>query len=745
MYGIYQYLERLSSNISSKKTTETTETSSYPPIPPCFKTTLQPFMLRLRTEIHSPDVRICLVACNYSSIMKATVGVEDEWGTAYFSRILGPTMCRYESTSASNNAIESDGSKQATSVKAKSDSLANLTLNELLAETEDLLRQLDSGSYDPQAFTQNEDLSPTPNLPCILKDSAKINGVASPANPSHASLIIILQVVFSSVRHVRRTSSKFIALKLMHRIALYSSDEIRLERIVPFITSLLLDSEAIIRALAITILTSVLSLVRTFPPSDAQLFPRYVFKKVAHLITDTSLIVRVAFARNIATLSETSLRFLDIGHAVSLYDAVSGTVSRADEEDMAPVFSEDTANLLGTGVSPEKKESNPSSEEDNGTVLIRNTYDSDLAALHEVVLRWVVHITTDASDHSSQSKQALLKDLPRLCNFFGTEYSFNILPQILAFFNDRKDWQLRASVCRHLPTICVVVGRAATEQFVVPCIESALNDDEEQVVVAALACLTTLISASLLSRASLLGSEASPASHYTDGRPRREKPGVIKKSAALLLHPKDSIRRSTASFIFYCWKHLGPIDTHAFTSKILLPYLQYNPSFESLEHLISCLKAPTTSPGPAGEKSKSEMTTMDINGEIEFSVKLARSFSVPSQWLNEPTSPSMPIWYESLQRLALSNSQVIDPCFSLGLKAVGQGESYCFFMDSLFLIDLNSFMPRCVVYGINIPFSSQPTNQQLVTSWLKDKDLASISKDDAELKTFLSRPEVSFE
>ena len=675
-----QYLERLSSNIS-KKTTETTTTtetssSSYPPIPPCFKTTLQPFMLRFRTEIQSPDVRISLVASHYSSIMKATVGVEDEWGSAYFSRILGPSMCGYESVSKSNSETKSDRSKQATSGKAQPDSPTNLTLNELLAETEDLLRQLDSGSFDPQAFTQKDVLSPmpNPNLPCILKDSAKINGSSPPTNPSQASLIIILQVVFSSVRHVRRTSSKFIALKLMHRMALYSSDEIRLERIVPFITSLLQDSEAIIRALAISILTSVLSMVKTFPPSDAQLFPRYVFKKVAHLITDTSLIVRVAFARNIATLSETSLRFLDIGHAVSLYDAVSGTVSRAEEEEKVPVFSDDAANLLGTAVSPEKKESKHLSEEDNGTVLIRNTYDSDLAALHEVVLRWVVHITTDASDHSSQSKQALLKDLARLCNFFGAEYSFNILPQILAFFNDRKDWQLRASVCRHLPTICVVVGRAATEQFVVPCIESALNDDEEQVVIEALACLTTLISASLLTRASLLGSEASPASNYTDGRPRREKQGVIKKSASLLLHPNDTIRRNTASFIFYCWKHLGPTDTHAFTSKILLPYLQYNPSFESLGHLISCLKAPTTILDTVGDKSKSQMTQININGELEFSAKLARSLSVPSQWLNEPTSLSIPMWYEALQRLTLSNPQLVDPYFSLGIKAVGQGE-----------------------------------------------------------------------
>jgi len=171
--------------------------------------------------------------------------------------------------------------------------------------------------------------------------------------------------------------------------------------------------------------------VTTFPPSDASIFPRYVFKKIAHLITDSSLFVRVAFAQNIALLAETARRFLDVGHAVRLYEAVAGRHSREgsspnDSSGRSPVFPETAA------------------------TMITNSYDSDLAVLHEVVFRWVMHITTDNSDHSSQSKQALLRGLPRLCNFFGSDHSFQILPIILAFLNDRKDWQLRAALCRHL-------------------------------------------------------------------------------------------------------------------------------------------------------------------------------------------------------------------------------------------------------------------------------------------------------
>ena len=45
----------------------------------------------------------------------------------------------------------------------------------------------------------------------------------------------------------------------VHRIAMFTSDEIRLQRIVPFVTSLLQDSEPIVRASGINVLSSVLS------------------------------------------------------------------------------------------------------------------------------------------------------------------------------------------------------------------------------------------------------------------------------------------------------------------------------------------------------------------------------------------------------------------------------------------------------------------------------------------------------
>ncbi|KAL7549765.1 hypothetical protein ACHAWF_013027 [Thalassiosira exigua] len=733
-----EYLERLSSNSTKKKTGDaisdestgkksTQQPSTLAPMPPCFKSALYPFMHRLRTQIFSPDARIALVACHYGDVLKATVGVDDEWGTAYFARMLGPAM-RHLEKSFLDGAYKTGTLPTA---KKKDHDLSSLTLDELLIESENFLRQLDSG-----AFASIEDRF-VPNNAAMPKPFAEFDHIpkSHPSDlswPSHSSIILLLQVVFSSVRHVQRTSSKFVALKLMHRIALFSSDDIRLQRIVPYVTLLLQDSEPIIRASGITVLSSVLSLVTTFPPSDAMIFPRYVFKKVAHLITDASLIVRVAFAQNISLLAETALRFLDVGHSVSLYEAVAGrhSMDGSSRDDKAKVstavFSEEAANLLG------KKEDSPnstapsarvdSSDTENlaETITVKSSYDADLAVLHEVVMRWVIHITTDASDHSSQSKQALLCGLPRLCNFFGADYSFQILPILLAFLNDRQNWQLRAALCQHLPSVCVSVGRAATEQFVIPCIETALNDDVDQVVSEALRCLTTLVSLSLLTRISLLGTEiAGPLSlpNESHTRSRRKKQGIIRRCGPLLLHPSSVVRTNAALLILASWQVLGDTDAEVFVNHLLRPYLQYRPTFESLAELNQCLKAPTYQ-----KNSTTPVKTLGIDFEIEISSKLANSLSVPSQKFVELLSKNSFKWYEPLHLAASKDPKLSAPIFSLGFASLQK------------------------VHGLNIEPPTTTSNRVLINQ-ADEKKLSGLvgNKEDITDETiasFLTRPEV---
>jgi phosphoinositide-3-kinase regulatory subunit 4 len=319
----------------------------------------------------------------------------------------------------------------------------------------------------------------------------------------------------------------------MVRVGKYSTDEAKLQRIVPVTVALLQDQDSLVRASAIQVLTSTISIVDSFPPSDSKIFPQYVFKRVAHLVTDPSLVVRLAFARCVAVLAETAHRFLDISHAVRLYEAVGGGSGAGNSSNPVEsqkstsgnVFGDDVAKLLdaadGEGGNRKPLKSTESSVSDlgeAGKTLISSTYNIELSALHETVSRWVVHITTDLSEHSSPAKRALLADMARLCNFFGLDgvMAF-ILPQVLSFLNDRKDWQLRATLFEHLQSVCQFIGRAATEHFVLPILETALVDSQEVVISRALQCLSELLYAGLLSRGVLLGRLGSDGTDESPG------------------------------------------------------------------------------------------------------------------------------------------------------------------------------------------------------------------------------------
>jgi phosphoinositide-3-kinase regulatory subunit 4 len=489
-----------------------------------------------RVTYASPDARLAIAAAHYSSVMWETLGVRDKEGKMYVEKVLGSTMTRLEAKGGNSDKVEANqGNKEdekeelplPPSEEKKEESLSN---TDIFADTEALLKRLESLTFDEEevlSVASRDDSSTTIPAKVAPAETTQVKR----SQISQSSLLIYLQLILSTVRHVQRPTSKLVALQLMERVGKYSTDEARLQRIVPVTVSLLQDQDPLVRASAIRVLASTVSIIDAFPPSDSKVFPEYIFKRVAHMITDPSLVVRLAFARSVAVLAETSHRFLDISHAVRLYEAVggggggTGSASENSKEMKSMsknVFTDDVAKLLDESAGPQDRNKKPETSESGvestssesvvgtGKTLISSTYNSDLAALQETVSRWVVHITTDQSEHSSPAKRALLGDMARLCNFFGLDgvMAF-ILPQVLSFLNDRKDWQLRAALFEYLPSVCHIIGRAATEHFVLPCLETALVDGEEPVISRALQCLSELLQMGLLSRSLLLGTPSS--------------------------------------------------------------------------------------------------------------------------------------------------------------------------------------------------------------------------------------------
>lgn len=540
---------------------------------------LLPLLERLATTI-SPDARIAAAAEAYGQVLWETMGVRDAEGEMYFERVLGPVMV--ELSKAVDDPVDEATSPSPTSVPL-------FDTEALLKETEALLLQLEGFSLDKVgAASSKADPVAHESSEVISTGEATVERTDLCKN----SLLIFLQSILANIRHVQRPASKLVALQLVERLARFATDEARLQRIVPVMISMLHDQDPLVRARVVQTLSHTLSIIEGFSPSDSKVFPQYIFKRVTHLISDPSLVARLAFAKSMAVLAETAHRFLDISHAVRLYEAVgSGTGTTTPKEESShmrrdaksAVFTDDVTKLLDFETrtkqgSLEHTESSAESVRSEsalvaaGKTLISSTYNTELASLHETVSRWVIHIATDQSEHSALPKRALLSDLGRLCGFFGLDgvMSF-ILPQILAFLNDRKNWELRASLFEALPSLCHIIGRAATEEFVLPCVEIGLMDAEESVIRRALSCLTQLIEMNLLSRSLLLGS--SPA-----GAVGSQSSSLLSRYVVLLIHPSDELRHEAAMTYSAAWKAVGSPAREVYFLPMLRPLLRHHGS-----------------------------------------------------------------------------------------------------------------------------------------------------------------------
>ena len=404
----------------------------------------------------APDARLAVAAASYGSILWKTQGVSEEEDKVFIDTILGPTMASFEKrnhvTTIQPNSPPA-GEEILHHEKRKLPEPQNKIVDDLFAETEALLKRLESLNFHDDDDDMPSSSSHGQEATSIV-DSYAQNQMRSVkrSQMSQSSLLIYLGLILSTVRHVLRPASKLVALQLIQRVGKYTTDEARLQRIVPVTVSLLQDQDPLVRASAIQVLTSTISSITSFPPSDSKVFPQYIFKRVAHMSTDPALVARLAFVKSVALLAETSHRFLDISYAVRLYEAVGGgggtkTNSSSigafeSSEASKNVFTDDVAKLLDdpfctcevqgressnrknlNATEPPGVDSTGSSSTENqgivgnGRTLISSNYHSELAGLHETVSRWVVHITSD----SSPAKRALLNDLARLCSFFGLD------------------------------------------------------------------------------------------------------------------------------------------------------------------------------------------------------------------------------------------------------------------------------------------------------------------------------------
>lgn len=647
-----QYIEKLSVDNLSKKydnatTTSTKKSTKTCCFPPCFEEFLWPFLQKFtsisnNTKYWTHDARVALIAKEYAKgSLRCMMQEIDFEGEDCFKSVLGSTIFDSNNTMQTHNSVNYKKQEEPQLFTKPSD---------LLAETEKLLIDLESSLLSPSTQSQSQNESLKPN-----QDKAKIDANDSinipqnhKASSTPAVMIILLQFLLSSLRHINRPSIKLLALQLLlyfhKQLPVSYRDETGLQRIIPFLMVTLDDINPLVRAQSIRVLTSILSQVQKFSPSDAKLFPCYILKGLIPLtMPEEVAVVRVAFAECLGTLATTSKRFLDVSHAMRLQDALDGggggnvptfktKGSMKSKQNVGLTkgqdFSDDLAQLLGdtskennmdTASSKKSEDAHSSPNEISqtsfpttkssslyNTTLIPNTYDEELQQLQDTFSLCFSNLTTssatsmgnsnDVRNASSLScpfiKTALLRSsLSQLAIFFGEQGTISrLLPTILTFWNDTH-YEIRAALCQALPGICHVIGQVATEEYVIPCVEVACCEKEEYIVAWAMWCLSALVEQRLVTNKQvLLGDQTNTLSRNEEEHKTRDS-GLLQKYAPLLFHPSPSIRNNTASLFCASCRAIGFPDDEIFVLPIIRPFLRFEPSRKQLQTKFELLAA----------------------------------------------------------------------------------------------------------------------------------------------------------
>lgn len=147
------------------------------------------------------------------------------------------------------------------------------------------------------------------------------------------------------------------------------------------------------RVCALDTLTSCLCLVKDLPRNDANIFPEYVLPSIAPLATDSSVVVRIAYARNVGKYKY-SVSF-DQNIPIEFVPTCSATLAET------AVYFLDQTQLNASSEMP----------------AIR--YEIELSALHEMLHQTVSHLLTDSQPIV---KQTLMEcGITKLCVFFGRQ------------------------------------------------------------------------------------------------------------------------------------------------------------------------------------------------------------------------------------------------------------------------------------------------------------------------------------
>ncbi|XP_054707486.1 phosphoinositide 3-kinase regulatory subunit 4-like [Uloborus diversus] len=374
-------------------------------------------------------------------------------------------------------------------------------------------------STDEKIYRLKKDINKIIEVITAYEKQTSVNGSSNnKENVVSEGLVLIVPLLTSSLRALKHCSAKLNALEVLRTMANYLSPEIILDRLLPYLVFLAKDKYAKVRVAVVQTLTECLSLIKSIPRSDSNIFPEYILPNLAHIAHDEAVIVRMAYAENIASLAETALKFLEM-----------------TQSDMEP--------------DPDSTFLN----DDERTHHNKVSYDHELQALQELVQQ---SVTTLLSDPANAVKQTLLeRGIRRLCVFFGRQKGNDVLlSHMITYLNDKEDRHLRGSFFDSIVGVAAYVGWQCCP-ILKPLLQQGLADSEEFVISKALCALSELTKLGLVQKQMLYD--------------------LVNEAIPLLIHPNLWIKQAAIGFICVVAKSLNLADVQCKLVPLLQPFLKH--------------------------------------------------------------------------------------------------------------------------------------------------------------------------
>ncbi|WFD06169.1 non-specific serine/threonine protein kinase [Malassezia vespertilionis] len=254
---------------------------------------------------------------------------------------------------------------------------------------------------------------------------------------TYGPAIILLSVLLANTRNARRASMRRAAVEMVMHLAYgWLSDEVCLDRVLPYFVALLQDPDAGCRALALRYITVLLPWIEMVSAANVGLFGEYILPNVRHLASDASVSVRTTYATCLAALMQSAAGFLDREQSVA-------------EDD----------------------------------------YDASMEHLQFFAQEQMLVLLTDVS---SSVRRGLLVHMLPLATLLGAHRLHStVIGHLLTYLND-PDWALRAELLPALEALAPLLGADATQRYIDPLFVQALSDEEEHVVQSALLSFTRM-------------------------------------------------------------------------------------------------------------------------------------------------------------------------------------------------------------------------------------------------------------